>query len=134
MSAQIGAERKDYYERLELSQRGEPDLTGWLSWFLACFGRALTRAEGALDSVLRKARLWETFNQEVVNPRQRLVLNRLLDGFQGNLTSSRYAKLAKCSSDTALRDLKALVERGILRQGAAGGRSTAYALPENGKG
>jgi Fic family protein len=129
MSAQIGAERNAYYDQLESSQRGEPDLTDWLSWFLACFGRALSRAEGTLSSVLQKARRWEKFNQEPLNPRQRMVLNRLLDGFQGNLTSSKYAKLAKCSTDSALRDLKHLVEKGILRQGEAGGRSTTYSLP-----
>lgn len=128
MSAQIGAERKEYYDRLESSQRGEPDLTGWLSWFLACFGRAVTRAESTLAAVLRKARLWEQFNQVPINSRQRRVLNLLLDGFEGKLTSSKYAKLAKCSTDTALRDLTHLVAHGILRQGEAGGRSTAYAL------
>ena len=132
MSAQINAERKDYYDQLERSQRGGLDLTPWLSWFLACFGRAITRAEGTLSAVQRKARLWESFNQEAINPRQRLVLNRLLEDFQGKLTSSIYAKLTKCSTDTALRDLKLLVDRGILRQGAAGGRSTGYELVEEG--
>ena len=128
MSAQIESERNAYYQHLERNQRGDLDITDWLAWFIACLGRALSGAEQALDSVLRKARLWDRINQEPVNPRQRLVLNRVLDGFQGHLTSSKYAKLAKCSSDTALRDLKILVDRGILRPGVAGGRSTAYAL------
>ena len=130
LSSQIEAERKSYYEKLEACQRGGLDITLWLKWFLECFGRALRGAGDVLEQVLRKARMWERINQGPVNTRQRAVLNRLLDGFEGKLTSSKYAKLAKCSLDTALRDLQELVKRGILIQGPAGGRSTNYELTE----
>ncbi len=128
LSSQIEAERKSYYEKLEACQRGGLDITIWLKWFLECFGRAIQGAGDLLEQVLRKARVWERIKQVPVNTRQRAVLNRLLDGFEGKLTSSKYAKLAKCSSDTALRDLQELVNRGILFQGPAGGRSTSYEL------
>ena len=104
------------------------DITIWLKWFLECFARAIQGAGDLLEQVLRKARVWERINQGPVNARQRVVLNRLLDGFEGKLTSSKYAKLAKCSSDTALRDLQELLNSGILIQGSAGGRSTSYEL------
>jgi Fic family protein len=130
LSSQIEMERKGYYEKLEACQRGSLDITLWLRWFLECFGRALKGAEGLLEVVLRKARIWERINQGPVNNRQRVVLNRLLDGFEGKLTSSKYSKLAKCSLDTALRDIQGLVGRGIMVQGTAGGRSTSYELVE----
>jgi len=97
---------------------------------LECFGRALKGAEALLEQVLRKARLWERINQGPVNDRQRVVLNRLLDGFEGKLTSSKYSKLAKCSQDTALRDIQDLVSRGVMLQSSSGGRSTSYELAE----
>ncbi len=128
MSAQIEAERKEYYRRLENSQREDLDITFWLEWFLECLGRAVAGAEDALSVVLRKAKLWERINQAPVNERQRRVINRLLDGFEGKLSSSKYALLAKCSEDTALRDIKDLVERGVLLRDEAGGRSTRYRL------
>ena len=128
MSAQIEAERKDYYFQLEAAQRGEPDITRWLEWFLSCLGRALAGADELLTAVLHKAELWRRINQSPVNARQRLVINRLLDGFQGFLTTSKYAKLARCSADTALRDIQDLVQRGILLQNPSGGRSTSYRL------
>lgn len=128
LSSQIEAERKGYYEKLEACQRGGLDITVWLRWFLECFGRAIKGAEGLLESVLRKARLWERINQGPVNDRQRAVLNRLLDGFDGKLTSSKYSKLTKCSPDTALRDIQDLVGRGIMLQSSSGGRSTSYEL------
>lgn len=133
MSAQIEAERKEYYLQLEAAQRGELDITRWLAWFLSCLGRAIKGAEETLAVVLHKAELWRRINRSPVNERQRLVINRLLDGFQGHLTSSKYAKLAKCSPDTALRDMRELVERGILIQNPGGGRSTSYrmATPED---
>ena len=130
MSAQIEAERKEYYLRLERCQRGDLDITPWLEWFLECLGRAVDGAEGALAGILRKSKLWEWINQKPVNERQRKVINRLLDGFEGKLSTSKYAVLAKCSEDTALRDIKELVERGILLQEAAGGRSTRYTIVE----
>lgn len=128
MSAQIRAERSAYYKTLERSQKGTLDVTDWLSWFLGCLGRAIHGAEDILALVLQKARFWETHGASNVNPRQRLVLNRMLDGFEGKLTSSKWAKLAKCSQDTALRDINDLLARGILERDQAGGRSTSYSL------
>jgi Fic family protein len=130
MSAQIEAERKEYYLQLERRQRGGLDITNWLVWFLECLGRAIAGADEALSNVLRKAKIWERINQSPVNDRQRTVINRLLDGFEGKLTSSKYAKLAKCSPDTALRDIKALLDRGVLIQDEGGGRNTSYRLAE----
>src|SRR5205085_5387160 len=97
-------------------------------WFLACFGRAIDGAQAMLSGVLRKARFWQSLREVPINDRQRLLLNRLLDGFEGHLTTSKWAKIAKCSTDTALRDVTELVERGILVRNAAGGRSTNYGL------
>lgn len=129
MSSQIEAERKNYYLSLERNQRGGPDITHWIEWFLGCLQRALEGAEQALGQVLRKARVWRQINDTApVNNRQREIINRLLDGFEGKLTSSKYAKFAKCSPDTALRDIKDLLERGILVKEDAGGRSTNYRL------
>ena len=130
MSAQIEAERKDYYLILERSQRGTTDITPWMEWYLACLGRALNAATGTLATTLRKAHVWERANRFPLNPRQRQVLNRLLDGFEGKLTTSKYAKLAKCSEDTALRDIRSLIEYGVFHQNDAGGRSTSYAVAE----
>ena len=132
MSAQIEAERKRYYDVLESSQRGGTDITLWLEWFLGCLGRAVDGAESNLASILRKAKLWEQINQDPVNARQRTVINRLLDGFEGKLSTSKYAKLAKCSADTALRDIKILLDRGILVREEGGGRNTHYRLAEPG--
>jgi Fic family protein len=107
------------------------DITSWLEWFLGCLGRAVTGAEEVLASVLRKARVWERINsQSPVNERQGKVINRLLDGFEGKLSTSKYAKLAKCSGDTALRDIKILLDQGILIQAGGGGRNTSYRLVE----
>ncbi|MBJ7533557.1 Fic family protein [Rhodomicrobium vannielii ATCC 17100] len=128
MSSQIEAERKDYYSQLEAQQRGALDITGWLVWFQGCLDRALGRAEEMLDGVLGKARLWDHINREPVNDRQRLVINRMLDDFKGHMNTSKYAKLAKCSNDTALRDMRELAKRGILIQNPGGGRSTSYRL------
>ena len=131
MSAQIEAEKKQYYLNLEQSQKGGTDITSWLEWFLGCLGRAVAGAEDGLASVLRKAKIWELINsQSPVNERQRKVINRLLDGFEGKLSTSKYAKLAQCSGDTALRDIKILLDRGILIQDAGGGRNTSYHLVE----
>ena len=130
MSAQIEVERKEYYLILERCQRGDLDLTPWLQWFLGCLGRAIEGAEGALAAILRKARIWEMINRNPVNERQRVVINRLLGDFVGHLNTSKYAKLAKCSNDTALRDIRELLERGILIQNSGGGRSTSYRMAE----
>lgn len=128
MSSQMEAERKAYYLQLERGQRNGLDVTLWLEWFLGCLSRAIVKADETLSGVLQKARLWEKVNLQPVNERQRKVINRLLDGFEGKLTSSKYAKLAKCSEDTALRDIRVLVERGVLIKSEAGGRSTSYTL------
>jgi len=132
MSAQIRLERKDYYATLERTQKGDLDITAWLSWFLACLDRAFDNAEDILASVFKKARFWERHAGAVLNDRQRDMLNRLLDGFAGKLTSSKWAKIEKCSADTALRDINDLVERRILAKDAGGGRSTSYSLAELG--
>jgi Fic family protein len=128
MSSQIDAERKDYYLRLESAQRGDLDLTPWLAWFLGCLGRAIAGAEQALATVLYRARVWQRIHRHAPNVRQQKVVRRLLDGFQGFLSTSKYGKLAKCSADTALRDIHQLVECGILVQNPGGGRSTSYRL------
>jgi Fic family protein len=128
MSAQIRQERNDYYGMLERTQKGTMDVTPWMEWFLGCLDRAIAGAQTTLAKVLHKARFWERVADVSLNDRQRLMLNRLLDGFEGNLTTSKWAKLAKCSQDTALRDILFLVEHGILKQNPGGGRSTSYAL------
>ena len=131
MSARIEAERKVYYLQLETAQRGSTDITAWIAWFLGCLERAIDAADGMLAAVLRKARLWQSLNVKPVNERQRLVLNRMLGDWQGFMTSAKYATLAKCSADTAQRDIKDLVERGALVQNGAGGRSTSYRLRDD---
>jgi Fic family protein len=128
MSAQIRQERKAYYEILEATQKDDLDITAWLEWFLGCLGRAFDRAETILATVLDKARFWERFAAVPLNDRQRKIVNRLLNGFEGKLTSSKWATLARCSQDTALRDIEDLMEKGILVRDAAGGRSTSYSL------
>ena len=130
VSAQIRQERQAYYDILEETQKGTMDITPWMDWFLGCLGRAIGGAQFTLSAVLAKARFWERIRGVALNNRQRLVLNRLLDGFEGKLTTSKYAKLAKCSQDTALRDILPLVERGILVRNPEGGRSTSYALAQ----
>ncbi|MGV8091578.1 MAG: Fic family protein [Mangrovibacterium sp.] len=128
MSNQILTERKKYYEILERTQRGISDITEWLEWFLSCLENALINSGDVLDSVLTKAKFWETHRQTPLNDRQRLMLNKLLDGFEGKLTSSKWAKIAKCSQDTAIRDIQDLIGKGVLRKEAEGGRSTNYEL------
>ncbi len=128
MSAQIRQERKAYYDVLEETQQGDMDITGWLTWFFDCLGRALDGTETQLEMVFRKARFWEGPATAGLNDRQRLLLNKLLDGFEGKLTSSKWAKIAKCSQDTALRDIQDLLGRGLLVKDASGGRSTNYLL------
>jgi Fic family protein len=128
MSAQIRNERDAYYDILEATQKGELDITRWLAWFLDCLERALEGAEDMLGDVLAKARFWERIKSAAINERQRAVLNRLLDGFDGKLNTSKWAKLTKVSTDTALRDITDLVDKGILRKDVGGGRSTSYSL------
>lgn len=132
MSAQIQQERKSYYEILETTQKGELDITHWLEWFLVCLGRAFDRAETTLAAVLSKARFWDRFSATELNERQRNMINRLLNGFEGKLTSSKWAKLEKCSQDTALRDIEDLINKSVLTKDSAGGRSTSYSLAKIG--
>lgn len=128
MSAQIRLERGDYYGILERTQKGTLDVTPWMEWFLGCLGRAFDGTETTLAAVLRKARFWESHAGLAISDRQRAILNRLLDGFTGKLTTTKWAKLTNCSHDTALRDIRHLIEHGILKQDAGGGRSTSYTL------
>ena len=128
MSAKIRLERKDYYTLLESTQRGDLDITDWIIWFLACLDRAIDGAEQILANVYRKAAFWRDVEGQPLNDRQRAMINRLFDGFEGKLTSSKWAKLMKVSPDTALRDVNDLVARGILIKDEGGGRSTSYSL------
>jgi Fic family protein len=142
MSTQIRQERGAYYDLLEKTQKGTLDITPWMEWFLGCLRRAIDGAQTTLSAVLAKARFWIDIAGIAssvpigvsINERQRLVLNRLLDGLEGKLTTSKYAKLAKCSQDTALRDILSLVERGVLVRNPEGGRSTSYALAGRNEG
>jgi Fic family protein len=128
MSGQIREERADYYRILEQTQRDTLDVTAWIEWFLGCLRRAIESAQSALSGALDKARYWERLREVSLNERQRLVINRLLEGFDGKLTTSKWAALTKSSSDTALRDIQQLVERRVLVKDQAGGRSTSYSL------
>jgi Fic family protein len=131
MSTRIEAERKDYYRTLERTQRGGLDITPWMTWFVGCLERAIDQADSLTSGVLRKARVWrQVHDGPPVNERQRRVVNKLLDGFEGFLTTSKYARIARCSTDTALRDIGDLVERGVLVRNAAGGRSTSYRVAD----
>jgi Fic family protein len=131
MSGQIRAERNDYYNILERTQKATLDITDWQSWFLECLLKAIDGAQDTLAAVLNKAKFWERFAKQPLNERQIKVLNRLLDGFEGKLTSSKWAKIAKCSQDTAHRDITGLIERGALQKDPGGGRSTSYSLVNN---
>lgn len=128
MSAQIQKERKQYYEILEKTQKGDLDITKWLLWFLSCLERALVQAEETLNSVLKKANYWNFLNTKSLNERQKLMMNKLLDGFEGKLNTSKWAKITKVSTDTALRDIQNLEEQGVLAKQLGGGRSTSYEL------
>ena len=128
LSAQIQRERNAYYNILERTQKGTLDVTEWLAWFLAALHRSTDQANLTLDAVLAKAHCWQQFSGLPMNERQRKWINRLLDGFEGKLTSSKWAAIAKCSADTALRDINELLASGVLRKSESGGRSTSYVL------
>jgi Fic family protein len=128
LSAQIRRERKDYYEMLERTQKGTMDVTPWLAWFLGCLLRAIEGAEASLSAVLGRSRFWQRWAETPFNERQIRLVNRLLDGFEGKLTSSKWASIAKCSPDTALRDINELVALGVLKKSDSGGRSTSCEL------
>ena len=130
MSAQIQLERKQYYDILEKTQNGDLDITEWLEWVLGCLTRALSAAETTLNSVLKKSRYWTFLNRKNLTERQKLMLNKLLDGFEGKLKTSKWANITMVSTDTALRDIQDLVEQGVLEKEDSGGRSTSYCLVE----
>lgn len=130
MSAQIRRERDEYYELLERTQKGDLEITPWITWFLDCLSRAFEGADTELAYVLAKAQFWEQYRTAPINDRQRLMLNKLLDGFEGKLTSSKWATITKCSPDTALRDIEGLIAQGILKKDAGGGRSTTYSFAD----
>ncbi len=131
LSNQVLTEKKAYYEILQKVQHSDGDITAWLSWFLHCMYRALESTEKTIKKVLQKADFWDQHKETELNSRQRLMINRLLDGFDGKLKTSKWAKITKCSADTALRDIKDLIEKGILQQEASGGRSTNYQLVDS---
>lgn len=128
MSAQIRKERNAYYSILEKTQRGNLDITEWLEWFFQCLGHALNGSEEILSLIFKKASFWKAHEKTIFNPRQILMLNKLLDKFEGKLTTSRWAKIAKCSHDTALRDINDLIEKKVLTKEEGGGRSSSYVL------
>jgi Fic family protein len=128
MSAQIRIERKGYYDILEKTQKGKLDITEWIQWFLNCLINALKSTDSVLVKVLFKASFWTKHAETPLNERQKKLLNKLLDGFDGKLTSSKWAKIAKCSKDSAIRDINDLIDKNILQKEAAGGRSTNYEL------
>ena len=128
MSAQIRTERKNYYEILEKTQKGDLEITPWIKWFLNCLINALKSTDTILNRILFKAAFWSKYANTIINERQKKLLNKLLDGFEGKLTSSKWAKIAKCSKDSAVRDINDLIAKNILQKEAAGGRSTNYEL------
>lgn len=130
MSAEILRLKRDYYRILERTQQGDLDVTQWVLWFVSCLESAVRRASEVVDTTMQKALFWERFADTDVNERQRKVLNRLWDGFDGNLTTSKWAKICHTSQDTALRDIRDLLAKGMLRQAPSGGRSTHYLLPD----
>lgn len=129
LSSYIEVERKNYYNQLEKQQRSTPNITGWLEWFLECLGRAIASAENTLENIIFKSYLWSYININPVNERQRFIINTMLENdFKGYMNTSKYAKLSKCSNDTALRDIQDLKNRGLLIKNLGGGRSTSYRL------
>lgn len=130
MSAQIRVERKQYYEKLEKTQKGNSDITEWVLWFLRCLINAIDSTEETLLKTLYKAEFWKLHSTTILNDRQHKIINRLLDGFDGKLTTSKWGKINKCSPDTALRDIQDLIQKDILQKEASGGRSTSYELKE----
>ena len=128
MSAQIRVERKEYYNILEKTQKSNLNITEWILWFLNCLTNAINATEIILSKVLNKAEFWKLHSTTILNERQQNIINRLLDGFNGKLTSSKWGKINKCSQDTALRDIQDLIKKDILKKEASGGRSTNYEL------
>ena len=130
MSAEINRNKKAYYEILERTPKGDLDITEWILWFFNCLEKAITRTSTVVERTLEKAAYWDKFRDVEINERQRKVINRLWDGFDGKLTTSKWAKICSCSQDTALRDINDLISKDMLRDSGEGGRSTNYLLPE----
>lgn len=130
MSAEINRNKRIYYEILERTQKGDLDITEWILWFFDCLEKAITRTSAVVERTLEKAAYWDKFRDVEINERQRKVINRLWDGFDGKLTSSKWAKICSCSQDTALRDINDLISKDMLRDSGEGGRSANYLLPE----
>lgn len=128
MSAQIRLDRNAYYNMLEVTQKGKLDITAWLVWYLNCLDRALITTDESLKKIMSKTRFWDKHQKTEINERQRFMINKLFEGFTGNLTSAKWAKMTKCSTDTALRDVNALIKKKILKKEEGGGRSTSYSL------
>jgi Fic family protein len=128
MSAQIFKERKDYYEQLKIAQKSRLDITSWVEWFLGCLSRSIDSSENHLKGILEKTKIWEKVNKFVLNERQKKVINKLLDNFEGNLTSIKYSRMTKCSKETAIRDIQDLMKKSILIKNEFGGRSTSYRI------
>jgi Fic family protein len=133
MSAQIRIERKKYYEILEKTQKGDLNITNWIQWFLQCLINSLHSTDDVLVKVLFKGKFWQIHSKTILNERQKKLINKLLEGIDGKLKSSKWSKIAKCSKDTAIRDINDLIEKEILRKEEAGGRSTNYELNRTGK-
>jgi len=130
MSAQIMITRKSYYDILEQTQKGSLDITNWIRWFLNCFDESLLLSDRILAKVIAKSDYWQMLNDTAINQRQKLMINKLLDGFVGKLSSSKWASICKCSQDTALRDIQGLLDIGVLEKEPGGGRSTSYYLKD----
>jgi Fic family protein len=128
MSSQLMIQKKEYYAILQKVQRSDGDITDWIEWFFLCLKNALIHAENGMEKILSKSKFWKIHEGNIFNPRQRIVINKLLDGFEGKMRTSKWATLAKCSSDTALRDIKDLLDMGVFVQEDSGGRSTSYSL------
>ena len=129
MSAEINRNKKAYYEILEYTQKGNLDITGWLLWFFDCLEKAIMRASAVIERTLEKAAYWDKFREIDINERQRKVINRLWDGFEGKLTSSKWAEMCSCSQNTAIRDINDLISKEMLRNSGEGGRTASYLLP-----
>ena len=134
MSSQILEERKAYYAVLQKVQHSTSDISDWLYWFLHCLKNAMLATENTTQNILRKAEFWKLHEKTAINERQRKILNMLFENFDGKLQTSKWAKITKTSTDTALRDIKDLVEKGILQQSNEGGRSVNYELVKFEKG
>ena len=128
MSAQIRNDRNMYYEILERTQKGTLDITRWIEWFLNCLDKALNETDEILQRVLKKTKFWDKHTHTPINERQRMMINKIFDGFFGKLTSTKWSKITKCSHDTALRDINDLIGKGILKKEEGGGRSTSYVM------